>query len=385
MTTQTTLAMANDPAQRLHLAKNFQPDIDLLIKEGVAAFGIKGSGKSNLVGLLLEQLSRFFLPQVIFDTEGEFISLLETFPHGVLATAKHIPTGKDILTNGLQVVVDLRSFDCEDSAAIAMGNLVWQLLEFAGKQDPQDRVPCIVHMDESGFWLPQRAPEYLLKPNRDSLLDAFSILASRGRKYGLVPFLYTQQISQIHKSVIRQSGLLILMRQTFDTDLKRYGEYFPLTAERKEKIRSFPVGKAVIVMPDGSLPVVQFNERATTHTSHTPKAIRAVAKFAHMDFTYTIPTEPVPDGLISFEEQKEKRGAKIQSLNPLSTDVLNKIVLLCTKNQPPTIRDLTRYLKSLTKEQIQQVVKEMVESDVLVEKKSSHGVRYLLPAMQKQA
>jgi hypothetical protein len=33
----------------LQLADNFQPDVDLLVGEGLIAFGVKGSGKSNLV------------------------------------------------------------------------------------------------------------------------------------------------------------------------------------------------------------------------------------------------------------------------------------------------------------------------------------------------
>ena len=379
--TKSSMAMAEDHAQRLLLAPNFQPDIDLLIREGIAAFGVKGSGKSNLVALLIEQLARFFLPMVIFDTEGEYTSLVDFLPHGVLATAGHMPSGRDILEHGLQVVVDLKSFDCEDSAAIAMTNLVWGLIHFAEKQDPADRIPCIVHLDEAAFWLPQRAAEYLCKSNRDTLLDAFAILASRGRKYGLVPFLYTQQISQVHKSAIRQSGILILMRQMFDTDLKRYAEYFPLDADRKEQIRAFPVGKAVIILPDGTCPLVQFNERATVHTSHTPKAMRAVARFASADFTYTLPSEPEPaSNMIFLAKQGEKleRVQQEQLTSSLISDVLTCIEKRCAKNEPPTVRDLTRFLKKLTSGQIKSAVTDLLNAGLLDEHKSAHGVRYTL-------
>lgn len=387
---QSSLAMAEDPAQRLHLASNFQPDIDLLLKEGIAAFGVKGSGKSNLVALLIEQLSRFFVPQVIFDTESEYISLLETLPHGVLGTAGHIPSGKDILTHGLQVVVDLKSFDCEDSAAIAMSTLVWQLLEFAGQQDPQDRVPCVVHLDEAAFWLPQRSPEYLCKSNRDALLDAFSILASRGRKYGLMPFLYTQQITQIHKSAIRQAGVFILMRQVFDADLKRYGEYLPLNAERKEQIRAFPVGKAVLCLPDGSCPLVQFNERATVHTSHTPKAMRAVARFAQMNFTYTIPSTPEEEpasNVVFLTKQGEKLERSQPASSPCSAHalkVLQKIEVFLAEGQLPNMRNLDRYLKSLTPEQIREAVNELLAADLLTKQKRGRSTVYVL-AQRREA
>ena len=379
---KSTMAMAEDASQRLLLAPTFQPDVDVLIREGIAVFGVKGSGKSNLVSLLVEQLSRFFLPQVIFDTESEYTSLVEFLPRGVLATAGHLPKAAAILEHGLQVVVDLKSFDCEDSAAIAMTNLVWGLLHAAEKQDPTDRIPCIVHLDESAFWLPQRSVEYLCKSNRDDLLDAFAILASRGRKYGLTPFLYTQQISQVHKNAIRQAGILVLMRQSFDTDLKRYGEYVPLTVERKEQIRAFAPGKAVVILPDGSCPLVQFNERATMHTSHTPKAMRAVAKFAQTDCSYSLPTEPEPASNVVFLTKQGKKLERVQPAQERGSDirakVLRKVADFQANGQVPTVRDLERYLKSCPAQQLTQAVQALVKTGHLLPVKSGKTTRYTL-------
>jgi hypothetical protein len=279
--TKRTLARAADPAQRLLLASNLQPDVDTVLAEGLAAFGIKGSGKSNLVALLIEQLRRFFLPQVILDTEREYHDLLNILPHGVLATAHHCPTGDNILHQGLQVVVDLPSWDSVEGAALAICQLVQELFAAAAQMNHADLVPCVIHLDEAGYWLPQQAASHLGRDTRRSLLDAFTLLATRGRKYGLTPFYYTQYISQIHKDVVRQSGILVLMRQMQDIDLRRYGEYLALDALRRAAIRAFPAGKAVVCLPDGAQPVVQFYLRETVHPSHTPKARAAVVKFAH--------------------------------------------------------------------------------------------------------
>lgn len=267
--------------QVLYLAKSFTPDVDMVLENGIAAFGIKGSGKTNLVALLVEQLSRFLLPQIIFDTEHEYESLLAALPHGVLATVDSLPSAYEILTCGLQVVISLHE-STPAHAAIAMADLLYDLFTVASAQQPLDRVPCVIHTDEAGYWLPQKAVSYLPKETRATLLDSYSLVVSRGRKFGLVPFFYTQYISQINKDVVRQSGLHILMRQTQDNDIKRYGEYMRLTAERKEQIASFGKGEAVIHgLPDGRVKHIHFYERATAHTSHTPKARAAIAKFAN--------------------------------------------------------------------------------------------------------
>src|SRR5207244_2873226 len=112
---------------------------------------------------------------------------------------------------GLQVVVDLRSWPSDEAAARAICQLLDELFSAAAATDPQARIPCIIHLDEAAHWLPQRAVNYLSSTVRQSLADAFHHLASRGRKFGLSPFLYTQSISEILKSSIRQAGIKVFM------------------------------------------------------------------------------------------------------------------------------------------------------------------------------
>jgi hypothetical protein len=277
-----TLAMGADPSQRLLLGKNFQPDVDLLLAEGLNAFGVPGSGKSNLVSLLCEQLGRFSLPQLIVDTEGEYRRLINALPHGIVATANRCPSGYDILNKGLQVVLDLSTWHSEEAAALALVQLMNELFKVAGEQlAAGEAVPCPIHLDEAGYWLPQGQVDYLSKDTRKALYTVFQRLVNRGRKAGLVPFIYTQFISQINKDVIRRGGVLVLMRQTLDVDLRRYGEFIPdFDDERKESVRAFPTGKAAVVLPDGNCPLVRFYRCQTEHATATPRARAAVVKFS---------------------------------------------------------------------------------------------------------
>src|SRR5215471_6619105 len=277
----STELQACDPGKTLHLAPTFEPDIDLLISEGVIVFGTKGSGKSNLVALIAEQLARFFLPQIIFDTEREYQSLINVLPRGIIASAQRCPSGYDVIHKGLQVIVDVQSWDTDEAAGLAMCQLIHELFTAASSVAPQDRVPCVIHLDEAAYWLPQEGASYLSKETRKALTDAFHKLASRGRKQGLTPFLYTQSISEVDKSVIRQAGVKVLMRQTLDVDLNRYCQFIQgATAKTKRIIQAYPKGKAIVILPDGSQHRVQFNERQTEHVSHTPRAQAALKKFA---------------------------------------------------------------------------------------------------------
>jgi len=313
---RASLALASDPSKALRLAPTFQPDVDLLTAEGLIAFGVKGSGKSNLLALLVEQLGRFLLPQIILDTERENQSLAMLLPHGVLATAQRCPSGYDIIHKGLQVILDLHSWQSDEAAGLALCQLLDELFTATNAIAPRDRVPCAIHLDEAGYWLPQEAVSYLSKETRKSLADAFHKLASRGRKQGLTPLLYTQSISEVAKSAIRQAGIKVLMRQTLDVDLTRYCQYIQgATARTKKAIQAYPSGKAIVILPDGSQHKVQFHERQSEHVSHTPQAQAALVKFAALEIDVTtVPmrdlTTPAP------VEQQGRAGAGTSAQQP---------------------------------------------------------------------
>ncbi len=146
---RATLTMASDQSKALRLSPTFQPDVDLLTAEGVIAFGVKGSGKSNLLALLVEQLGRFLLPQLIIDTEREYQSLASLLPHGVIATADRCPSGADIIHKGLQVIVDLQSWQSDEAAALSLCQLIEELFTATTAIAPHERVPCVIHLYEA--------------------------------------------------------------------------------------------------------------------------------------------------------------------------------------------------------------------------------------------
>ncbi len=340
---RASLAIASDPGKALRLAPSLQPDVDLLTAEGLIAFGVKGSGKSNLLALLVEQLRRFLLPQIILDTEREHQGLVNLLPHGVIASASRCPSGYDIIHKGLQVILDLQSWETDEAAALAMCQLIGELFTTTTAQAPHERVPCVIHLDEAGYWLPQEAVSYLSKETRKALADAFHKLASRGRKQGLTPFLYTQSISEVAKSAIRQAGVKVLMRQTLDVDLTRYCQYLAgATARTKQAIQAYPSGKAVVILPDGSQHRVQFHQRESEHKGHTPQAQSALVKFAalHIDVS-ALPMREMAAQASAPAEQAARPGQRRQQAPTARTVTEHLYDLLAVD---PTLRaaDLTR-------------------------------------------
>src|SRR5438067_5841121 len=57
------------------IAEPFQPSVKSFLGTMSLLCGIRRSGKSNLLAVLVEELARYEVPLVIFDTEDEYGSL----------------------------------------------------------------------------------------------------------------------------------------------------------------------------------------------------------------------------------------------------------------------------------------------------------------------
>src|SRR4030095_2215771 len=143
-----------------------------------------------------------------------------------------------------------------------------EMFAYASAQESADCIPCPCIIDEAQYWLPQQPVCSLSKDIARQLRDSWHVLATRARSLGLVPSYFTQNISELHKSVMRQCGLYVLMRQFLDGDLDRYCEFVKTSspASVKRAIRSFPAGTAVVVLPDGSQVKTQFHQRESRHS-----------------------------------------------------------------------------------------------------------------------
>ncbi len=261
---------ADDPAFMLDLGPLFKPDVNVVLEEGIFCSGMKGSGKTSVLARVSEQIARYHESrQVVFDSEGDLQSLVTAWNNGRIVDAHHWYTAEEIITQRLQVVVNLQSWDRVEDRGQVIAILVEDLIKYTSAQRPRDRSQCPVFLDEAQYWLPEGKVGYLSTETQQRLTDAFSILLSTGRKRGLSPFLFTQRIAQIQKSAI-SCGVQIFMRQAIDNDQRRCAEYVSSKVMKKDEFAGLGKGQGVVCWPGGVQMIVQFTNRDTEHLSHTP-------------------------------------------------------------------------------------------------------------------
>lgn len=310
-------------AMLLNLAPTFQVHPDVLVSNGNGVFcaGSQGSGKSVAMKLLLEQLAQIAnVPMAIFDKEEDLVATADLFPRGFVATYHNCPTARDIYNDGLQVIYNLSTWPNMDIAGQMIARTVNQLMREAEQTAPQWRVPLICGMDEASYFLPQRRGDSLDEETYTHLRDAFEGVASRGRKRGVVPFLFTQKFSTIHKEVL-SPGTYILMKQVTHTEQTRYLDYilpageftYAKDAEKKSRIGTLRTGEAIVRLSTGEQRIVQFNHCQSEHVAHTPKTAAAHNRYARVDFNRNASY----GSFIEDEEMENETNKTTDALPPL--------------------------------------------------------------------
>ncbi len=77
---QQAVHSLNDPrayGDRLHLAPDLRPRADELLSGRISIIGVSGSGKSNTVAVLCEELAWRWVPFMLCDTEDEYAPLCD--------------------------------------------------------------------------------------------------------------------------------------------------------------------------------------------------------------------------------------------------------------------------------------------------------------------
>lgn len=282
---KVTQIFGENPRRRLNLAENFQPDANDPLATGVFFVGIPGSGKTVALALFLEQyITRYRLATVIFDMEGDLKSIVEDglCPRGLIATPDTLPSMDLIIKHRLQVVIDLQQCRREGEAYInyelaarLIAHTLKDLMNAQSAVAPAERLPCLVGLDETHIWAPQNPPSYLEPKTAKDLLDTLTVVATRGRKYGVVPFLACQRIPKVHKDIIAGCETRILGKADLDNDISRYREYVSREVISDQGIRSLGKGRMIVCM-NGKRLLVQFDNRQSKHTSHTPSVALAL-------------------------------------------------------------------------------------------------------------
>jgi len=271
----------------VYLSESFQPDVTTLIGAMILLIGMRRSGKSNATAVLIEELARWLLPIVVFDTMDEHRGLVDKrfLQRGVHAGSMDLlkeyselrdfvpidgegayEFGHSIMDGRLQVVVNLESFPNETSAKI-MSEIIAGINDWEQARRNRERLPVMVVLEEAPKWLPQNLADSVVSRDAQALLhDAFfGKVVARGGKNGFGLIATAQRYSMINKNLL-QPLWQFLFYQKAENDVDRY---MKLGLARGATM-SLQQGECFVFGPTVLGFRTKIRERYSEHMGHTP-------------------------------------------------------------------------------------------------------------------
>jgi len=293
------------------LADDLMLDVDELSGKATFIVGMRRSGKTTLGVRIAEQLAKkFHIPMFVPDLEGDWLSLGDPgmLPNCVIAghpdnydpkagytfapvssSQEAYTLGYDILESGLQVILDMASYDTIDEAVILVISIIKGIYAWT-KAFPTELCPCDIYLDEAQRFLPENLADSIIDDPRitKNLLKTYMDITAVGGKRGLTPKILSQRIAQTNNKIIAQAEVKFIMRQTHDSDVERCMKDVKKSGVTPEQIAAFAQGQGVYIGADGTQIVTHFKKRESDGSrSNTPKAATAMR---YVGKTYNGPT-----------------------------------------------------------------------------------------------
>lgn len=179
----------------------------------VGIVGGSGSGKSNAVWILIEELRKKKMPVVILDSSNDYLDIRKRGNFKVVK-AKKISAGKlpsKIRRTHQSYIVTFKKMHISDRRK-------WFINFLDGCFNKINKKPAIVVIDECHKYIPQ-------SKSRNKLLNECrelgNQLLSEGRKFGWGSIIISQRPTKIDKDSLAECDHLMVMRHTLENDIKR--------------------------------------------------------------------------------------------------------------------------------------------------------------------
>lgn len=262
---------ASSDALKLDVEGKLDLTANDLTAQRVAILGSSGSGKSNLLALILEHMLPF-MPFVIFDQHDEFWGLCEKYE--LLRVGKSAESQIKAGPEQAEQIAEL-SHSRRMSVVVEMLNMtraerqdfverycarVWELNKIA-------KQPYGIVLEEAQNFI----PEGKATPAQDMMKQ----FALEGRKFGFSIFISTQRSAEVSKSILAQCRIAFLHGVDIYPDVQAYAGMLPYTAAETKKIAlSLGTGECIVKIkrngPAQYYHPVKMKQRETFHVGDTP-------------------------------------------------------------------------------------------------------------------
>lgn len=253
-----------DSDDLLHLTANS------FVSARTIALGQTGAGKGNAGALINELLLEHGLPMTIIDPEGEAWPLKQ-LAKNLLVVGKSAHADREYapeqmgrlaelsVEQGFSVILDFDDYSEEEIFALLV-----PYLKSLWKTCNRLRRPYHLSIDEVHEFVPQQGST----PVKELLIR----VAKKGRKRGLGMLTMSQDTASIDDKFLRQTDIRVLLRVSYDSDLKRYQTLMPVLSNKtiEQEVPKMPQGKGYVIV--NHVPtLVQLLRRKTFDPSETPK------------------------------------------------------------------------------------------------------------------
>lgn len=274
---------------RLVLGETLTPDgpgepftlpVDV-VTEAMAILAKRGSGKTYCAAVLTEQIVKAGQQVCVIDPTGAWWGLRSSadgegdgLPF-VIFGGKHadVPLQETAGKLIADLLVDEQILAVIDLSLMSKSAARRFMADFLERIYQRNSEPLHIVIDEADLFAPQRAAAEMAR-----LLGAMEDLVRRGRLKGLGVTLITQRPAVIHKDVLSQVEILIVLRLTGTHDVKAIDEWVQLHADHeeaaviKQSLPSLPRGTGWFWSPAMDLRTrVAIGSRWTFDSSKTPK------------------------------------------------------------------------------------------------------------------
>lgn len=281
------------------------PVVEVLTGRGVI-FGKSGSGKSNSLGVIAEELLEQGFPLCIVDADGEHYGLKEEYEllHVGGDDSVDVQIGPEhaerlaevMLHEDVPVILDISGYIDEDEADELVERVVTKLFSMEKKA----KKPFPVFVEEVHEAVPEQN-------NPDSLAATLIRVAKRGRKHGLGIVGASQRPAEVKKSFVTQASWSIWHKLTWSQDTNVVKDI--IDKEHAEAVQDLDIGQAIVMADwNDDVRTIQFRRKHTFDAGATP----GLEEFTTPELKGV--SDDVIDALESITDEKEAEEDELDSL-----------------------------------------------------------------------